>query len=203
MCWRRITTKRATAKVLDEIVVTETGTAIRGVAPIGAESFSFDQEDSLNSTSVDVTAFIAKLPQGSALGFREVDPSFGGNVGFAQGVNLRGLGTNATLVLFDGHRSVGQGVTEQFADPNMLPPSAIQRVEVVMDAASAVYGSDAIAGVVNFILQDDFGRRWINARYTDGLYHINRYRPARWSFLGLRQCLAGRHVRRPRKLSSK
>ncbi len=156
--------------VLDEIIVTATGTGIRGVAPVGAATLSMNHEDLLNSTSVDMTSFIAELPQGSGLGFREVDPSQGGNVGFAQGVNLRGLGNNATLVLFDGHRLVGQGVTEQFADPNQLPISAIERVEVVMDAASAVYGSDAIAGVVNFILRDDFEGLEVNARYTDSLY---------------------------------
>ena len=157
-------------ELLDEIIVTETGTAIRGVAPVGASALSMSHEDLLNSTSVDMTSFIAELPQGSGLGFREVDPGEGGNVGFAQGVNLRGLGNNATLVLFDGHRMVGQGVTEQFADPNQLPISAIERVEVVMDAASAVYGSDAIAGVVNFILRDDFEGLEVNARYTDSLY---------------------------------
>ena len=155
---------------IEEIVVTGTGTAIRGVAPVGAETLSLSHEDLLNTTSVDMSSFIAELPQGSGLGFREVDPSFGGNVGFAQGVNLRGLGNNATLVLFDGHRLVGQGVTEQFADPNQLPVSAVQRVEVVMDAASAIYGSDAIAGVVNYILRDDFEGVELNARYTSSLY---------------------------------
>ena len=154
---------------LEEIVVTATGTAIRGVAPVGAATVSMNHEDMLNTTSVDTTSFIRDLPQGSGLARQEVS-QVGGNVGGAEGVNLRGLGNNATLILFDGHRLVGQGVTSQFADPNQLPISAIERVEVVMDAASAIYGSDAIAGVVNFILRDNFEGIEVNARYTDSLY---------------------------------
>jgi iron complex outermembrane receptor protein len=154
---------------IEEVVVTATGTAIRGVAPVGAATVSMNHEDMLNQTSVDTTSFIRDLPQGSGFAQQEVQNT-GGNVGFAQGINLRGLGNNATLVLFDGNRLVGQGVTSQFADPNQLPISAIERVEVVMDAASAVYGSDAIAGVVNFILRDNFEGFEVNARYTDSLY---------------------------------
>ena len=154
---------------IEEITVVGTGTSIRGVAPVGANVISIEHEDLLNTTSVDTASFIRDLPQGSGLAVQEVQNT-GGNVGFAQGINLRGLGNNATLVLIDGHRLVGQGVTLQFADPNQLPISAIERVEVVTDAASAVYGSDAIAGVVNFILRDDFEGLEINARYTDSLY---------------------------------
>lgn len=162
---------------IEEVVVTATatGTAIRGVAPVGAATLSMSQEDLLNTTSVDTTSFIRELPQGSGLMQQEELPTGqgGGNVGYAQGVNLRGLGDNATLILFDGHRLVGQGITAQFADPNQLPISAIERVEVVMDAASAVYGSDAIAGVVNFVLRDDFEGVEINARTTNSLYQAN------------------------------
>lgn len=156
-------------ELIDEVVVTGTGTAIRGVAPVGAATLSMNHEDMLNTTSVDTTQFIRDLPQGSGLAQQEVQEQ-GGNVGGAQGINLRGLGQNATLILFDGRRLVGQGVTNQFADPNQLPISAIERVEVVMDAASAIYGSDAIAGVVNFILRDDFQGVELNARYIDSLY---------------------------------
>ena len=165
------------ASEIEEVVVTATatGTAIRGVAPVGAATLSMSQEDLLNTTSVDTTSFIRELPQGSGLMQQEELPTGqgGGNVGYAQGVNLRGLGDNATLILFDGHRLVGQGITAQFADPNQLPISAIERVEVVMDAASAVYGSDAIAGVVNFVLRDDFEGVEINARTTNSLYQAN------------------------------
>lgn len=167
----------AEAGELEEVIVRApaTGTAIRGVAPVGSATLSMSQEDMLNTTSMDTTSFIRELPQGSGLMQQEELPTGqgGGNVGYAQGVNLRGLGDNATLILFDGHRLVGQGITAQFADPNQLPISAIERVEVVMDAASAVYGSDAIAGVVNFVLRDDFEGLELNARTTNSLYDAN------------------------------
>jgi len=83
--------------------------------------------------------------------------------GFASGassVSLRGLGVNATLVLVNGRRMVPYGLaddgTRVFTDLNTLPLEAVERVEVLKDGASAVYGSDAIAGVVNVILRKTF-----------------------------------------------
>jgi outer membrane receptor protein involved in Fe transport len=70
-------------------------------------------------------------------------------------VSLRGLGTTRTLVLVDGSRFVGSG-SDQVVDLNNIPAAMIERVDVVTGGASAVYGSDAVAGVVNFILRDDF-----------------------------------------------
>ncbi|MEP6483405.1 MAG: TonB-dependent receptor plug domain-containing protein, partial [Rudaea sp.] len=68
-----------------------------------------------------------------------------GGVGTA-GVSLRGLGSNRTLLLLNGHR-----IPTQLQDLNLLPVSIVERIEVLNDGASAVYGSDAIAGVVNII----------------------------------------------------
>jgi len=83
--------------------------------------------------------------------------------GFAAGasaVSLRGLGVNATLVLVNGRRMAPYGLaddgTRVFVDLNSLPLEAVERVEVLKDSASAVYGSDAIAGVVNIILRKEF-----------------------------------------------
>lgn len=70
-------------------------------------------------------------------------------------VDLRGLGTNRTLVLINGTRAVPTG-SGGAVDINMIPTSLIQDVEVLTGGASAIYGSDAVAGVVNFILKDDF-----------------------------------------------
>jgi outer membrane receptor protein involved in Fe transport len=66
-------------------------------------------------------------------------------------LNLRNLGTVRTLVLVDGRRSVGSAITGQ-VDVNTIPQSLVERVEVVTGGASAAYGSDAVAGVVNFVL---------------------------------------------------
>jgi iron complex outermembrane receptor protein len=79
-------------------------------------------------------------------------------------VNLRNLGTARTLVLLNGRRMVGTA-TNGVVDLNNIPPALIKQVEVVTGGASAVYGSDAMAGVVNFILKDDFEGIQVNGQY--------------------------------------
>ncbi|WP_417071431.1 TonB-dependent receptor [Niveibacterium terrae] len=78
----------------------------------------------------------------------------------ASGISLRGLGQKSTLVLINGRRApnygFAQNLSDTYFDLNSLPASAIERVEVLKDGASAIYGSDAIAGVVNVILRQDF-----------------------------------------------
>lgn len=78
----------------------------------------------------------------------------------ASGVSLHGLNTSATLVLIDGHRMAGYPLPDDnqrfFVDVSSIPFDAIERVEVLKDGASAIYGSDAMAGVVNFILKKNF-----------------------------------------------
>lgn len=90
-----------------------------------------------------------------------VPSNFGG--GFAagaSGISLRGLGTASTLVLLNGRRMAPYGLADDgqkvFADLNVIPTDAVERVEILKDGASAIYGSDAIAGVVNIILRRDF-----------------------------------------------
>jgi iron complex outermembrane recepter protein len=77
-----------------------------------------------------------------------------GNPGLAT-VSLRGLGPNRTLVLVNGKRPAA-AATDGYVDLNMIPTSIIERVEVLRDGASTVYGSDAIAGVVNIITKKNF-----------------------------------------------
>ncbi|MBO9581714.1 MAG: TonB-dependent receptor [Sphingobium sp.] len=146
-----------------EIVVT--GTAIKGVAPVGSATVTLDRAAIVDSGIRDVSQLIATLPQGSSLG-----TSQNANGGRQQGVNLRGLGNNATLLLFDGRRWVNQGVVDQIPDPTVIPFAAIERVEVVTDGASAVYGSDAVAGVVNYVLRKDYDGVELTARMTSTLY---------------------------------
>jgi iron complex outermembrane receptor protein len=152
---------------VEEIVVT--GTAIRGVAPVGSATVNVTRDTIIQSGARDATALIAQLPQGSGLG-----TTLQNNQGRTAGVNLRGLGNNATLLLFDGHRAVQQGVTNQISDPNTIPFAAIERVEVVTDGASAIYGSDAVAGVVNYILRKNFTGLEMTAGYTNNLYDLWR-----------------------------
>ena len=78
-----------------------------------------------------------------------------GNNGVS-GANLRGQGADATLVLLNGRRVSAHGLAGQVVDLNSIPFQAIERVEVLRDGASAVYGTDAIGGVINFITKTDF-----------------------------------------------
>lgn len=82
-------------------------------------------------------------------------PGTRGNNGVS-GANLRGQGADATLVLLNGRRVATHGLAGQVADLNSIPFAAIERVEVLRDGASAVYGTDAIGGVINFITRNDY-----------------------------------------------
>jgi iron complex outermembrane recepter protein len=78
----------------------------------------------------------------------------------ASGISLRGLGAASTLVLINGRRVAPYGLADDaqkvFADLNIIPVEAVERVEILKDGASSIYGSDAIAGVVNVILRRDY-----------------------------------------------
>ena len=81
-------------------------------------------------------------------------------------VDLRGLGSSRTLVLVDGRRMPYGGVTNSAADLNQIPSQLIERVEVLTGGASAIYGSDAVAGVVNFITKRDFEGVEVSGQYS-------------------------------------
>src|SRR5476649_613389 len=86
-----------------------------------------------------------------------VNPSVnnGGGTG-ASTIGLRGLGPNRTLILVDGHRIIGNPLIAGGVDPNSIPASMIDHIDVLTTGASSVYGSDAIGGVVNFILRKNY-----------------------------------------------
>lgn len=112
---------------------------------------SVDSEQLTLTNTVNTEDFLNDLPQ--------LVPAFdstSNNPGDGTArIDLRGLGTGRTLVLVNGHRFVGEGIS-QVVDLNNIPAALIERVDVVTGGASAVYGSDAVAGVVNFILRDDY-----------------------------------------------
>jgi outer membrane receptor protein involved in Fe transport len=143
---------------VQELIVT--GSHIRG-AQSASPVQSYDREF-IERTGVATTRdFIRTLPQNFNGGLSETNASFspaneaGLNVNLGSGVNLRGQGTDATLVLLDGRRLSAAGVG-QFVDVSMIPLTAIKRVDVLTDGASAIYGADAVGGVVNFVLRDDY-----------------------------------------------
>ncbi|MDP3802490.1 TonB-dependent siderophore receptor [Brevundimonas sp.] len=117
-----------------------------------------------------VEDLISQLPQAFAAQNSTVSNGASGTAT----VSLRNLGSSRTLVLIDGRRMGYGSPNDDAADLNQIPEQLVERVEVLTGGASAVYGSDAIAGVVNFIMKKDFEGLQIDAQY--GLYqHNNDY----------------------------
>ncbi|UXI67622.1 TonB-dependent receptor plug domain-containing protein [Tahibacter amnicola] len=133
---------------LETIVVT--GSRIRRVdLETASPVVSIDKATIEKSGKLTVGDLVQELPSvaGAATNPRVNN---GGGAG-ASTIELRGLGVNRTLVLLNGKRAVSPPF-----DVNSIPANMIERIEVLKDGASAVYGSDAIAGVVNFILRSDY-----------------------------------------------
>jgi iron complex outermembrane receptor protein len=149
---------------LNEVVVT--GTLLRGTAPVGANLIEVSRDAVAETGVASTNDLLATIPQIS--NFNTIPR---GTAGFGQPIpltNLRGLGASGgttTLVLVDGHRLVGSAILQTYADPSIIPPGMIDRVEVLPDGGSAIYGSDAIGGVINFIT-----RRKLNGAEVNGQY---------------------------------
>ncbi len=110
---------------------------------------------------------VERLSVNSSVGGLNLQGSEGGSlVGFAA-ASLRGLGAARTLVLMNGRRLANTAFGGVNVDVNSIPLSAIERVEVLTDGASAIYGTDAIAGVINFIMRQDFSGIDASAYYGD------------------------------------
>lgn len=86
-------------------------------------------------------------------------------------ITLRGLASSNTLVLINGHRTANSGLAGDSVDLNSIPLSAVERIEVLKDGASAIYGSDAIAGVVNIILKKEFDGTVVDQYYSETSRH--------------------------------
>ena len=145
---------------LEEVVVTGTRIKRRDFSsPSPLTTISKEEIDFSGMPTLE--GYLNQMPQ--------VEPSFDrtsnnpGN-GTAQ-INLRGLGPGRTLVMMNGRRLAPSGVGSA-VDVNNLPGALVERVEIITGGASTVYGSDAIAGVVNFITRDDFDGLTIEADYN-------------------------------------
>ena len=170
-----VLTGQATAQSADgggieEIVVT--GSYIKG-SPEDAPSpiQVMDRDFIVESGVSDVAELVRNLEIASGSDTASQNEfRFNGNSGAGlANVNLRGLGPTSTLVLLDGKRMpfAGQKLADgdRFVDVNSIPITMIQRVEVLKDGGSAIYGSDAIAGVVNFITRRDFEGFELTGKY--------------------------------------
>jgi outer membrane receptor protein involved in Fe transport len=140
----------------ETIVVT--GSHVRG-APPTSPVITLTRRQIEEAAPASVEDLMRRLPQNLSAGVAQENFAVTGTgadiTQHGAGINLRGLGQRATLVLVNGRRIAPSGVGS-FVDISLLPVSAIDRVEVLTDGASAIYGSDAVGGVVNFILRKDF-----------------------------------------------
>ncbi|MCB1688283.1 MAG: TonB-dependent receptor [Halioglobus sp.] len=156
--------------MLEEIIVT--GTLLRGLdRPVGTEVISMDAQQIQATGAMSTTQLLQSIPQNQSFNNLQYSTS-AANVITTNRPNLRDLpqttGASSTLVLLNGHRVVGMGVTSTSPDVDIVPPAVLQRVEIVPDGGSAIYGSDAVAGVINFITRKDFEGVEVDAKYGNG-----------------------------------
>jgi iron complex outermembrane recepter protein len=137
-----------------------------GLAPV----LVLDREDIERTGSIFLSEVLQQLPIDNAGTFNDRDPlaaALGGS-----GISLRGLGASSVLILVNDRRAAtygfpqrpGDGSLVSFVDLNNVPVAAVERVEILSDTASAIYGSEAIAGVVNIVLRDRFSGVQLQAR---------------------------------------
>ncbi len=141
-----------------------TGSLIRGVRSAIAPLVYIRRAQLKQAAYPNVQQALYALPLVSLNGPRE-DLGIDDNDQYGAGINLRGLGVGATLVLVNGRRQPFGGLTGGFVDVSTIPWSAVRRIEVLPDGASALYGADAVAGVVNIIMRDDFTGAQSEVRY--------------------------------------
>ena len=155
-----------------DIIVT--GTRIRG-APIASPLIVLTQADMIDAGRATLADVVRDIPQNFGGGVNlgvgvGVPEDKGSNLGGGSSINLRGLGSDATLTLLNGHR-LAYNVFKQAVDISAIPLAAVDRVEIVADGASALYGSDAVGGVANILLKKDYQGLSLSARHsvsTDG-----------------------------------
>ena len=168
------------AGTLEEVIVT--GSQIKGAAindALSVSVISAEDIEALGLTSGD--ELLDAMPEQGQNFFNEAE-NISGGVNSARGdigaFNLRNIGTGNTLVLMNGRRVVNSATfqTEQVggsfipvntANSASIPVFGVQRVEVLRDGASAIYGADAVAGVVNTVMKDDFDGFAARVRYED------------------------------------
>ncbi len=161
---------------VQEVVVT--GTLLKNSAPVGSTVITLDQSALQATGGNTVIEQLQTLPQIMNLGVTEASRTGtggAGNITYVNSINIRGLSPFATLTLLDGHRVPPSGTTGATVDPDAFPSIMLQRVDVVADGSSAIYGSDAIAGVANLILRRNVEGLEAQARYGwADAYHERR-----------------------------
>lgn len=152
-----------------------TGSRLKGAAPVIPATVLTSEQIELSGRT-DIGDIARTLPQSfgggqnPGIGTTQGTQNENVNVNGASTFNLRGIGPNATLTLLNGNRVSYTG-TSAAIDVSAIPVAAVDRIEILADGASAIYGADAVAGVVNIILKPDYDGVTAKARVgasTDG-----------------------------------
>ncbi len=155
-----------------DIVVT--GTLIRGASTVGSNEITLGQAKLQETAAQSSNELLASIPQVTNYFNRVPLADLGGAAAVNQiqisRPNIRNISPNnassaATLILVDGHRIATAGVNQASVDPDLIPTGAIERVEVVTEGGSSIYGADAVAGVINFITRKRFDGIKIDGHY--------------------------------------
>lgn len=172
-----------------------TGSHIRETAAGGSSPVIIFDKEAIDRTGVaTLQQFFEKLPQnfggganGANVANLGVDRDTANNFGQGTSINLRGLGTGTTLTLINGRR-VASSNRYQYVDVSLIPLSAVERVEILTDGASAIYGADAVGGVVNIILRRDFTGYESSARAgattSGGMHEYQASQAGGWAWDG-------------------
>ena len=183
-----------------EIVVT--GTHIRGVepaSPLVVATRTDIEKRGINDLGTFARSLVQNYSGGQNPGIAVGAQGTSENITSSSALNLRGLGADATLTLFNGHR-VAYDAISQGVDISAVPLAAIERVEIVTDGSSALYGSDAVGGVANVILRHDYEGASVSARIggaTDGgdfEQQFNLVSGKRWETGGFMAAFDFRHA---------
>ena len=143
-----------------------TGSRIKTLASEGASPVTtVSAQDIKIDGAKNVESILNNLPQV----FADQNATVSNGASGTASVNLRGLGSDRTLVLVNGRRMPMGSANTSSPDLNAIPTGLIRRVDVLTGGASAVYGSDAVAGVVNFILDDRF--EGVEVEFNHGFYN--------------------------------
>ena len=154
-----------------------TGSLIRGTAPVGAPVTQFTPQDFARTGALTVAELFRTFP-GANVNPIAVATNSGANIERGAKVNIRGLDTGAatrSLLMIDGIRFPAQGNGLDSIDPSVIPALALDHIDILADGASATYGSDAIAGVINLILKRNMDGAITQLRWTTAEGGKNRY----------------------------
>ena len=166
------------ATEIEEMVVTGTRLS-QNPGEVAGQLVVIDEADIRASGEVTLERVLRQLPQN----LNPTTERFGSdlnnvaNFSGSSTVNLRGLGSESTLILVDGKRIGYNGILGGVTDVSSIPLAMVERIELILDGASAVYGSDAVGGVVNIITKKDFERVEVNIGYDwPGTEGFSEYR---------------------------